>query len=388
MTPDTWSASGLIPPSTAMVGFAAYLRLHGFAVGAGEAASALGVLAAQGATDAASAKSVLRLMFASDRAEWERFGDLFDDYWQQRDKRLSLTAVGYSATTRHLWNLPPNAGGDDTASGEDSGSHDDGDGDNAANEARLRRQASRRGGRERLPPPAGTQWRELGEHLWHSLSRCRSRRYIPHRRGRGADLRQTLRRSVCTGGEPLLLLRRQRKKKRVRLSVLLDVSASMQAHSVFFLLLLKGMLRGAQAEGFVFHTHLVRITSSLRGDSGVPALEKFALQTQGMGGGTRIAHCVQDFSRCYGGRCLGGRSAVLIVSDGYDSEPPEQLQQAMRFLRRRTPRIFWLSPSLAAADVADPPPRALAVARPFLTALAPARTPEEVAQAAKMWAAL
>ena len=383
-----WSDSGLTPPTTAMIEFAAHLRLHGFAIAAADAAIALSVLTAQKNAAGITARSILRLLFASDRAEWERFNELFDDYWYHHRKRIGTGTVAPSSTTRRLWNLPS---ADETAAdhavGSDSG--DDGKVNSAPPGVKVRQQGAQRGGQEHASPPSGgAQWRELGEHLWCALSHSRSRRFRPHRRGRGVDLRRTLRRSVSAGGEPLLLLRWQRKKKPLRLSVLVDVSASMQAHSRVFLLLLKGFLRGAQAEGFVFHTHLARVTSSLREDSGAPALEKFALQTQGVGGGTRIAHCLQDFSRCYGRRCLGGRSAVLIISDGYDSQPPQHLRQAMEFLRRRTRRIFWLSPSLTPADSDAPPPQALAQAYPLLTALAPARNAADVAQAAKMWAAL
>ena len=372
-----------------MRGFIAHLRLNGYNLSAADIAAALGTLQILGvALTSASAKSILRTVLASDRGEWDRFGELFDVFWFGRGVR-TVRPAAHSAVTRKLWNsvLLDN----DTAAyaaGEEGESTEDGE----HAPAQSRRNASKNSAPKKpdigkmRQLPQKEQLLEIGERLAKMLCRRPSRRYKPARRGVGADIRRTLRRSISSGGEPLHLVRRARKSRMTRLSALLDVSGSMKEHYELFLFFVKGLLNaGVSVEAFIFHTRLVRVTSALSERSTAKALEKFALQTQGIGGGTRIAGCLNDFIRQYGRRCLG-RSAVLIISDGYDSGEPEDLQKSAAALRCRTPRLFWLSPSLARAD--SPKSRSLTAAAGLLTALAPARSLTDLQSLEILWRGL
>ena len=61
------------------------------------------------------------------------------------------------------------------------------------------------------------------------------------------------------------------------------------------------------------------------------------------------------------------------MSDGFDTDEPEQLVGALDFLRRRARRILWLNPLLGREGY-DPNRGAMLLARPYLDLLAPAHS--------------
>ena len=377
--------------SEAINGFVRHLRLNGFQLGGADSAAALrahDLLGAVITTDAA--KSMLRTVLASERGEWERFGELFDAYWFGKGLRVAQP-MEYAPAARKLWsrnlpqlesggNSPPVAAGDEQDGGMAA--------EENASPAVAAHYGARHGTQQRLENnavllPEKEQIIDCGVRLAALLRRRPGRRRQPAQRGRGVNMRRTIRRSLSAGGDPLQLARYVRKARKTRFSVLLDVSGSMRAHYGLFLLFVKGMLAGGgQTEAFIFHTRLVRVTTALAERSTAKALEKFALQTQGVGGGTRIADCLDDFLRLYGNRNLGGRCAV-IISDGYETGAPEKLCGALSRLRRRIPRLFWLTPAPAGAHGAAP--QALAGALPQLTALAAARSLADLRALEKTW---
>ena len=68
---------------------------------------------------------------------------------------------------------------------------------------------------------------------------------------------------------------------------------------------------------------------------------------------------------------VNGRTVVMILSDGYDSEPPAALGLALQRLARRGCRIVWLNPLKGWRDYA-PVAGGMAAALPFLDLFAPA----------------
>ena len=89
----------------------------------------------------------------------------------------------------------------------------------------------------------------------------RSRRTRPSGKGSRFDLRQTLRRSLRTEGEPLRREWRSQKTRRRPIVLILDVSGSMAAYSRALLLFAHAaMASGARVEAFVFGTELSRVT--------------------------------------------------------------------------------------------------------------------------------
>jgi uncharacterized protein with von Willebrand factor type A (vWA) domain len=205
------------------------------------------------------------------------------------------------------------------------------------------------------------------------------RREQVRRRGRRLDLRRTIHRNVSHGGTPVDLAWRRRKIKPLRLVVLLDASGSMSLYTAFFVRFLHGVLDTfRQSEAFVFHTRLAHVSASLRERDVTRAIDKLALMAQGIGGGTRIGESLATFNRWHARRVINSRTAVMIVSDGYDTGTPEQLAEEMRRLRRRCRRIIWLNPLIGWRDY-SPQARGMQAALPYIDLFAPAHNLESLA---------
>jgi uncharacterized protein with von Willebrand factor type A (vWA) domain len=71
-----------------------------------------------------------------------------------------------------------------------------------------------------------------------------------------------------------------------------------------------------------------------------------ALIAQGWAGGTRIGESLAQFNREHAPRSVHSRTAVVVMSDGYDTGEPAELSDALARLRRRARRIVWLNPLL------------------------------------------
>jgi uncharacterized protein with von Willebrand factor type A (vWA) domain len=219
----------------------------------------------------------------------------------------------------------------------------------------------------------------IAERLARAIRDRRARRRRAARRGPEIDLRRTLRRVTARGGEPIDLMRRRRREPPMRIVALLDVSGSMEVYAQVFLAFLKG-LTGAdtRARAFLFHTRLVEVTEALTDRDSLRAADRLSLMADGFGGGTRIAGCLAAFNRAHARHAVGRRTAVLVLSDGYDTDPPEMLGREVARLRRRARRVIWLNPLKGWRDYA-PVAAGMAAALPHLDALVPANTLQSLA---------
>jgi uncharacterized protein with von Willebrand factor type A (vWA) domain len=209
--------------------------------------------------------------------------------------------------------------------------------------------------------------RRFARHLKH----VRLRREARFDRGRRLDLQGTIRRSVAQGGTPLRLAWKDYRRVRPRLVLLLDVSRSMSAYSFFYLRLARALCGElADTHCFLFHTRLTGVGEALRDPDPWRSQERLHVLAVGWGGGTRIGECLRDFNRGEGARLMHSRTAVIIVSDGYDTGEPEVLAEALATLRRRSRRLVWLNPLLAQRGY-TPESRAMRAALPYLDLLAP-----------------
>ncbi|HUQ81021.1 MAG TPA: VWA domain-containing protein [Gemmatimonadaceae bacterium] len=175
----------------------------------------------------------------------------------------------------------------------------------------------------------------------------RSRRWRIARRGPRVDARRIVRLALSTGGDPIRLARRERKLRRTKLVVVCDVSGSMDLYSRFLLQVLYALQHAfARVEAFVFSTRLVRVSDALSTNSYRAALHALAgVKDGGWSGGTKIGECVEAL-RVGWPRLFDRRTAVIILSDGWETGDPAILASALRGLRRRAGRIIWLNPLL------------------------------------------
>jgi uncharacterized protein with von Willebrand factor type A (vWA) domain len=213
-----------------------------------------------------------------------------------------------------------------------------------------------------------TEVRALVRRLVLSTPERRSRRIRPSRRsGERLDLRRTVRAAQRTGGDPVRLVHAHRRTHPRRLVLLCDVSGSMEPYTRVYLTLLQGAVAGARAEAFVFSTRLTRLTRELSARDPDQALARAGATTSDWAGGTRLAAGIGGFVAGHGRRGLARGAVVVVLSDGWATDDPEEVAESMRRLRRLAHRVVWVNPRKAAPGYA-PLVGGMAAALPFCDA--------------------
>lgn len=346
-----------------LTGFPGFLRANGFAVGGGDAVQVLQTAQRVGVLDARILRWSLQALLCGRGDEWRRFDELFDAWflpanrWQRPERR--------DAGERAPSGEQPDGPDSDEAAGDDS------------DDALPRHAASRQ---EVL---ASTDFRALTdrEHaldiealmrrLARRLKRIRLRREASGRRGQRLDLPTTIRRSVASGGTPFHLAWKEHRRVRPRLVLLIDVSRSMAAYSFFYLRLARALgTELSDVHSFIFHTRVTAVSQALHDPDPWRAQERLHLIAQGWAGGTRIGESLAQFNREHAARIVHSRTAVLVMSDGYDTGEPQQLADALVQLRRRARRVVWLNPLCNRPGYA-PVSQGMQAALPHLDLLAP-----------------
>jgi hypothetical protein len=198
----------------------------------------------------------------------------------------------------------------------------------------------------------------------------RSRRREPARRPGAFDLRRTLRRSLRTGGDPATRFYRERRLKRRRVVLLLDVSGSMADYSRALVLFAHAALRAQPDwEVFCFGTRLTRLTRALSVGDPNEAFSRAAQEVVDWDGGTRIGEAFKRFLDEYGHQGLARGAVVVVCSDGLDVGEPELLAEQMARLSRLSHRVFWLNP-LKEDPAYEPLARGMHAALPYVDVFA------------------
>jgi uncharacterized protein with von Willebrand factor type A (vWA) domain len=354
--------------------FARHARDNGFPIGIEEALDALDFVRHDNILDRESLRWGLRTLFCSSAEDWDRFDDLFDSYWFYGSERTILRVSG---------SLPRPGGEGQVPSAEQLGLGGDTlEADETVGGASAR---------ERLE---GTDFRhldserdlqavhDLAERLAKRMRWRLSRRRRVRARGRTIDLRNTIHKSLRYGGTPLRLAYRRRHPRPLKLVVILDASGSMSLYSTFFIRFIRGIIESfAQADAYVFHTRLVHLSAALREKDIERAVERMAVMSAGWGGGTRIGESLKTFNRHHAKSAINSRTVVMIVSDGYDTGPPEVLAQQVKKLRGRAKRVVWLNPMIGWRGY-EPVAQGMAAALPHVDLFAPAHNLESLAKLA------
>ena len=368
------------PMRQKLAGFARTLRHNGFKVGLAETRDALAIVAGPSGARASALKPALRTLFCATHSDWERFDDIFDAVWLGRHMRQARTLAGAPnaapSAKRQLGEPTPSQG--ETGLPDRTERRSETEGDVTADGHGRREGASRFDNlattdmRHIVDPDDIARTHALAARLARTMHARLVRREQVRRRGRRLDLRRTIHRNVSHGGTLLDLAWRRRKIKPLRLVLLLDASGSMSLYTAFFVRFLHGVVDAfREAEAFVFHTRLAHVSASLRDRDVTRAVDKLALMAQGIGGGTRIGESLATFNRWHARRVINSRTAVMIVSDGYDTGEPDRLGEEMRRLRRRCRRIIWLNPLIGWRDY-SPRARGMQAALPYVDLFAPA----------------
>lgn len=357
--------------------FSRALRDRGIPATPASSIDAIRALAAVDVTDKSDVYFALRAVLATRRQYFAPFDKLFEDWWGSqngedgRDRTvgprkpatnplpgpLGAPKVGTTPAFITRWAVPPTEALDD---------------ETVPVAAPSTREATGPKDFQHYDEEDLRHLEEAAAHIARRLRSRRSRRWRIARRGRRLDARRIVRLALSTGGDPVRLARRERKLRRTKLVLLCDVSGSMDLYSRFLLQVLYALQHAfARVEAFAFSTRLVRISDALATDSYRAALDALArVKDGGWSGGTKIGECVQALHAGWP-RMFDRRTAVIILSDGWETGDPAVLASALRELRRRVGRIIWLNPLLGSPTY-QPLTAGMQAALPHVDVFAPA----------------
>ena len=326
--------------SAQVVGFCRHLREAGIALGLGEQADAARA-AALALHDPERFRMALRAATAKKRDEQEIFDACYPGYWEDL-AQADLAEPDPADSVLPPLRLPQR--------GKQSVQYEGGS--NAGVDREISAAAY-----SPQQVPARTDFALLSadelERMSHlllaigrQLARSLSRRYQPGSRGVRLDLRRTLRAGLRSG-ELLDLALLRRRRRRLKLALICDVSKSMDLYSRFLIQFMFAFQRAyRRIETFVFSTGLHRITDQLRGPNLGAALDHLAATVPEWAGGTRIGASLQQYLNDYGRTALDRRTVVAILSDGWDTGDVELLGTCMAEIQRRAALVIWLNPLL------------------------------------------
>ena len=354
-----------------MVRFAALLRRHGLPVTPEHVTDGVRTLEQLDLADRAEVRTGLRAVFAGRPADFPTFDRAFDAFWRAGTEAdrvaealappgLPEHAPGLERVGRETLSLDAWQEAGDGESGEEPV------GVPAASE--LEAMAAR--DFSTFSPDQLDEVYRLTLRIARRLARRISRRRRPSSRRGRIDLRRTLRANL-TRGELIDLRFRRRKRKKVRLVLLCDVSGSMDLYSRFLLQFLFALQSAfSRVETFTFSVRLTRVTDYLRARSYREVLRRLTA-VKDWSGGTRIGESLAEFNRGWPS-LVDRRTIVIILSDGWDTGDPDVLAAELLRIKRRAGRVIWLNPLLGNASY-EPLTRGMAAALPLVDRFAAAQ---------------
>lgn len=173
------------------------------------------------------------------------------------------------------------------------------------------------------------------------LKRNISRRYKRTNKKARPDLKKTLRSNLSSGGVQFHLKYKTKPKRKERILVLCDVSASMFRFSGFVLQFILGMHESfSSTDSYIFSDDIEHLNLG-----GFLNLSDFELQVRRSSvwkKGTNINEALKHILK-YGGSAVNSSTIVLLVSDAKTLEH-EKVIKKLSILESKVKRILWLNP--------------------------------------------
>jgi len=358
-----------------IVQFCQFARDNGLSNGVGQTLTALEAAKSIALADRQVFALALRTVLSSSREEWDLFSKIFALFWSHsqnalgpdpkegKEPRFNTPRPG--ASSRALLGL---SGGDASQSERES-------------KAVLGASAQQRLQKVDLadvPVDDLLALEQISMRLFRKMSLRLARRRKIKNLAERVDVRRTIRRSIPSGGDPIVLAFRGRKPRKHKLVIFLDVSGSMNSYSLFLVRFAYALQKYFKSVNtFLFSTNVVEITDLLRTRDLPDALRGLSQRAAGWAGGTKIGDSLRDFNRQHGKRSLSRNTVFIILSDGWDTGEPDLLAGELRNTRRRVRELIWLNPLLGLEEYA-PVTRSMSAALPYVDVFAAAHNLESL----------
>lgn len=208
-------------------------------------------------------------------------------------------------------------------------------------------------------------WLEQAVISWPTRAVRRTRH---GRAGSQLDRRRTLSAARRSGGDPVELIWQRQMRRPRKVLMLADVSGSMQTFVRPYMHVMRALTRHVDAETMAFSTSLTRLTPALRHQDPQEAIEDASGLVDDRFSGTKIATSLKALMAHPTWSTSVRGAVVLIASDGWDTDHPEDLDRAMARLSRLSHHIVWVNPR-AAADEFEPLVGGMAAALPHCSTM-------------------
>lgn len=344
------------PPDELLLGFARALRAAGVTVTADRERTFLEAVAEVGLDSRRHTYWAGRATLTSSHADIERYDQVFTAWFSGTELKSGQRAAPDRPQT-HQASLDDERGGEVGDVDDDS----------------VRAMAS---GREVLrhrdvgsmsPADRAALARLFGT-LHPRPPRRRARRHVRTRSGL-VDGTATLREQLRRMGEPGRIHHRRKGTRPRRIVLLIDVSGSMTAYADSILRLAHVFVQSVPDAGavevFTMGTRLTHVTRALRDRDTERALIAAGRTVPDWSGGTRLGEVLAAFLDRWGRRGMARGAVVVVFSDGWERDAPEQLGEQMRRLAALAHRVVWVNPHRGKAGY-QPIQQGIVAALPYI----------------------
>jgi len=281
----------------------------------------------------------LMALFCKEEEEREVFSNMYKKFWRQRGTVISDTRVHKNKTSGNLKKSSSAVmlGKGETDAGDSGEETKTTSGANTDETAKMTDFSL-------LSEKQSEELDALSEKLVREMSLRIKRKRKKAKKGQ-INIADSIRMNIQNGGNIIKLQKKDRKRDKFRLLILLDVSGSMDKYS-FYLLKFLWALRShfKQVEVFTFSTKLVRITDFISEKNMALALKMVSFNAKHWSSGTKIGESLQTFNDQYAKKYLNGKTLTLVLSDGLDTGEPEVLETAIKQIKLRSKKLIWLNP--------------------------------------------
>lgn len=288
--------------------------------------------------DRISFQIALRSLFCQDQKEQEVFDSAFDEFWGNTNshvENLTTSKIKSNLVKKTLGSVVMMGFGE-----ADEEKNIDAKSVSGANATEVLSQTDF----SKLSEIESKELDELAEKLFKQLN-FRLKRRLKSEKNGIIDIRRTIRRNVKNGGNFLELVKKKRKKVKLRLIVLLDVSGSMDKYSYYLLKFIWSLKTNFKnIETFIFSTSLMRITDLIDVTQLHDAIEHLNTNVNNWSSGTKIGECLETFNQEYAKVLMNSRNMTIILSDGLDTGEPFLLASELKKINLRTKKLIWLNP--------------------------------------------
>lgn len=353
-----------------IIAFSRFVRVNGIPVGPNQTVDALQAARAVGIGDRPTLMAALRAVMCSSKEEWDLFEELFRAFWS--DAELQKPAH-HSQQEKDLAPAHTKA----VVAFTDDAQRDGLEADGKAVFGAGRHERLAKVEFSEVAPSDLAELERLSQRLLRRMAFRLARRLKRKIISRGqVDIRRTIRSSIGHGGDPVDLRYKTKRREQNRLVLLLDVSGSMNAYSLFLLQFAYALQKHfRRVHTFLFSTRLIDVSAALRSRSLRQGLAALSREAIGWSGGTKIGESLRELLLSHGRRLLSRDTLFLVLSDGWDTGEPQMLATELGAIRSRVKKIIWLNPLLGMEGY-EPITRGMSAALPHIDVFAPAHNLE------------